>query len=126
MLARVVQKADHVVVVERVVCEPTCSAHPDQTRAAKQTKLVRNCGLGHADQGGEIADAAFTMGQRIEEANASGIPEKLEDLGYGCHGSRAQEARPGVLERDGIRLVRGAARQISISVSRGIRRDHVI
>jgi hypothetical protein len=68
------------------------------------------------------------MGQRIDEANTSGITEKLEDVGHRGHGSRAQKPRPDALERDGIRLVRRGARQISISVGPGrrIRRTHVI
>jgi hypothetical protein len=68
------------------------------------------------------------MGQRIDEANTSGITEKLEDLRHRGHGSRAQKARPDALERDGIRLVRRGARQISISVGlgSGVRRNHFI
>ena len=86
---------------------------------------MRNGGLGHADQSGEIANTAFTMGQRIDEANTSGITEKLENIGHRGHRSRAQKARPGALERDGIRLVRRGARQISIGVGR-VRRNHDI
>ena len=50
VLARVVEEADDVVVVERVEGQPAGAADADQARGAEQAQLVRNGRFGQADE----------------------------------------------------------------------------
>ena len=90
VLSRVVQEADDVMVVERVEGQTAGAADADEARGAQQTQLVRDGRLGQADERGQVADAALTVRQRIDQPHPGGIAEQLEDIGNGIN-SRCTE-----------------------------------
>lgn len=96
MLAGVVQQPDDVMVVERVEREAPGPADPHEPRGAQEAQLVRNGRLGLTDERGQVADAALSMGQRIDESDAGGIPQQFEDVGQRLDGAPAQETRADV------------------------------
>jgi hypothetical protein len=116
------------MVVERVVREAARSAHPNQTGATKETKLMRHRGLGHADERREIADAPLAMRQCVNQADTGRITQQLEDLGHRLDRSRGQKPGLHALENGDVRPMGRRARQIDVGVwlRGGIRRGHVI
>jgi len=57
VIFRLAKQRRQVVVVERVRHFGALSSSFDQTAVAKKAKPVRDCGLRHADQDGEVAYA---------------------------------------------------------------------
>jgi len=94
VLACVVQQPDHMMIVERVVGQPSLATHTHEPGRTKQPKLVRHRRLGHSNEVGKIPDAAFSVGKRVEETNAGRISEKPENLGDGFHGLVSQQPEP--------------------------------
>ena len=80
MAQTLAEQRDDVAVVERVEHHAPFAARLDQPQVAQQAQLVRDGGLGHPDQRGEIADAQLAVRQRVEDAHARRIAERAERL----------------------------------------------
>ena len=91
MLACVVQQADHVVVVERVVRHAPDSAHSDEACGPEQPKLVRNRRFRGPDERREVANTPLSMRKRVNQAHARRIAQQPEDLRDSLNGSAAQK-----------------------------------
>lgn len=126
MFARVVQKPDHVVVVEGVVRKPAGPAHPDQTRGAEKPELMRHRRLGHADERRQVADATFAVRQGVNQPHACGIAQQLENVGNRLDRARTQKTRLDALEGGNVRPVRRGARHINGGVGSVCGQAHII
>ena len=110
--ARVVQKARNMVVVNRIERKPAGAADAHQPRAPKQPKLMGDGRFGHADQTREIADTAFALHQRINQAHAGGIAEEPENVGHRLNGLSVNQPATNRLEHLRICRMRGLAGQV--------------
>jgi len=85
MLSRNVEQEPNVGVVEAVKHHPTIAAGSDDASRPKQTKRVRDVGLGRAGDCGQVADTQLAgLEEGVEESRACLISEQLEELGKVC------------------------------------------
>lgn len=98
-----------MVIVERVEGLTACPAHTDQARATQQAKLVRDGRFGQFHQRRKVADASFTVGERIQQPHASRVAEEFERLGHVEDRPRAQQTRRHVVESSLIGTMPGLA-----------------
>ena len=126
MLARVVQQADDVMVIQRIEGQPSGAAHPYETGASQQPELVGDRGLGHADERRQVTHATLAMTERIHETNASRITQQLEDLGHGIDVTAGQKAGADVGQRAGVAWMRFGTRGggIEPGSNRGIHQSY--
>lgn len=92
MFPRVVQQANHVMVVERVVRHPPRPPRAYEPGGAEQTQLMGDRGFGQANQPGEVADTPLTMGQRVDQTDASGVAKQPEDVRHGLDDAGSEQA----------------------------------
>ena len=81
MLQPLLEESNDVVVVERVVDEPSFAPRTYEPVIAQQAKLVRHGGLAQADVGGDVRDAHFRARERVENANTGEVAEHTEGVG---------------------------------------------
>ena len=112
MLARVVQQPDDVMIVEGIESHAARAPDPDETGGPKQSELVRDRRLGQADERRQIADAAFAVGQGIDQAHARGITEEFEDFRDRLQGPPAQQTRFHVRQGGSVVQMRLSAREV--------------
>ena len=84
------EERQDVLVVERVEDHPAVTPGPDDARVAQQAELVGHGRLGHAELGGEVADAQLGARQRVEDPHPGRVAEHAEDLGQALDGVRDQ------------------------------------
>ena len=80
-----------MLIVERVEDLPAGAPRAHQPHAAQQPELVRHGRLADADQRRDVADAALAAGERVEDADAGGIPEDAERVARSPRRSRSQQ-----------------------------------
>jgi len=85
MLARVVQQAHHVMVVEGVKREASHAADPNEPRGPQQAKLMGDGRLGHAHEVSQISDAALAMRQGVDQAHTRRVDKQPENVGDGAN-----------------------------------------
>jgi len=75
MLARVVEQADYVMVIETVEREAADPPNSDEASRTKKAQLVRHSRLRQFHQCGQVADATFTVRERVEQTDTRGIAQ---------------------------------------------------
>ncbi len=97
------QPAD-MLVVQPVEHEAAAAARPHQPQAAEQAQLMRDGGLARIDELGQLADAHFLLGQRIQQADAGRIAEHGEGRGQRLGGALAHQRPADGLDDLGRRV----------------------
>lgn len=103
-----------MMVVERIVREPSGAPDPDEPGGAQETQLMRDRRLAETEQRGEVADAAFAVGQRIHDPDACGVAQELEYSGHRLDGAGPEETGLERRQGRGIRQMAFSARQITV------------
>lgn len=85
------QQLDDVLVVERVEDLTAGPARTDQPHPSEKAQLVRHGRLANARERRNVADAQLTTGERVEDADARGVPENAESRRDLLNSSRRQE-----------------------------------
>ena len=80
------EQADDVLVVERVVDLPPSAPRAHEAHAAQQPQLVRDGRLADPDQLGDIADAQLSAGERVENPDSRRIAQHSERVGERLNG----------------------------------------
>ena len=93
-------KCYDVMVMQLVKHLPAHLAVADQAGGAQGAELVGNGGFGHAELGGEIADAALLHGKQGNEPQPRGIGQGGEELRHFLRLAQSQR-----LQREGGRMV---------------------
>jgi len=85
------QQLDDVLVVERVEDLTASPARTDQPHPSEKAQLVRHGRLADAHERRNVTDAQLTAGERVEDADACGVPENAESGGDLLNSPRRQE-----------------------------------
>jgi hypothetical protein len=75
------KQTDDVLVVEGVEDQLAGAALADEARLAEETELMGNGRIRQSEEVGDVADAELGAEEGIEDADAGGIGEHLEDVG---------------------------------------------
>lgn len=74
------EQSFNVFVIQRIINGLAASAISDDAGLLQCAELMRNCGLRHIQQCGQIADAELSNRQRTDDSCSGGISEGFEEI----------------------------------------------
>lgn len=80
MRQSLVENILYMVIIERIIDNFALPAVLDKLGLLQHPQLVRYGRLGHAQQGGDIANAHFCFKKRADNADPRAVPKNLEEI----------------------------------------------
>ena len=94
VLEPLLEEADDVLVVERVVDQAAVPARAHQPHVPEETQLVGHRRFGEVEASGEILDAQLGPRQRVQHAHARQIAKRAKGFSQREGGGVAQRLTP--------------------------------